>query len=125
MTSFRIVVGIVWAVLVIVSAHAIQQLGVDGSNIFITDFAHPWRAQFNADFSAHLMLMASWIIYREPKLWVGIVCAVLSVLGGGVFSLAYIIVAAFRAGGNTRLLLLGRQASDNAIGDPPGSIRTM
>lgn len=110
MNIFRIVLGIVWLVLVFVTVAAIQKLGVDGSNIFISDFSHPWRAQFNSDFSAHLFLMAVWIIYREPKLWVGILSAIFSVLGGGAFSLAYILLATFRTSGDARKLLLGKHA---------------
>jgi hypothetical protein len=110
MSSLRIGIGIVWIVLVFVTAHAIQKQGIDGANIFIADFSHPWRAQFNSDFSAHLLLMAIWIIYREPRLWVGIVCAVISVFCGGAFSLAYIVIATFRAAGDARKLLLGKHA---------------
>ena len=111
MTLFRIALGIVWIVLMVVSARALQQMGIDGANVFITDFSHPWRAQFYTDFSAHVILIALWMIYREPKLWVGIICAILAAFIGGAFSLAYILVATFRADGDSRKLLLGKHAS--------------
>jgi len=110
MNVFRFVVGVLWVALMIVSVKAVQQLGFDGANIFIADFAQPWRAQFNTDFSAHLALIAVWTVYREPKLWVGIPCAVLCIMCGGAFSLAYILVATFRADGDARKLLLGKHA---------------
>lgn len=110
MNIFRVVIGIVWIALVIITMQALQQMGIDGANVFISDLAHPWRLQFNADFSAHVLLMALWIIYREPKLWVGIIFAALSGFIGGAFSLAYIFVASFRAGGDSRKLLLGMHA---------------
>lgn len=113
MNLFRIVLAIIWIVLVIITARALQQMGIDGANIFITDYSHPWRAQFYTDFSAHVILIALWMIYREPKLWLGIICAMLAAFIGGAFSLAYILVATFRAGGDTRKLLLGRHAPDN------------
>lgn len=108
MNIFRVIVGLLWVLLLVVSVKAIQQLGMDGANIFISDFAHPWRAQFNTDFSAHLVLVCIWTIYREPKLWVGIPCAILCFMCGGAFSLAYILVATFRAHGDARKLLLGK-----------------
>ena len=83
---------------------------MDGGNIFFTDFSHPWRAQFNTDFSIHLFLMAAWIAYREPRRLLGAMLAVLSVLGGGAISLLYILVASYRARGDVRALLLGRHA---------------
>ncbi len=110
MNLFRIALGIGWAALVIITVRALQQLGLDGANVFIADLAHPWRLQFNADFTAHVLLMVTWIIYREPKLWVGLLCAALASFVGGAFSLAYIIAASYRAGGDARKLLLGRHA---------------
>ena len=110
MTALRIVVGIAWITVLVVSVRAIQQLGVDGVNIFFDDFAQPWRAQFNTDFSAHLLLMAMWIFYREPQRWLGVLGAVLAICFGGAFSLAYVLVATFRARGDTRQVLLGKHA---------------
>lgn len=110
MNVFRIVLLALWAVVMYVSVRAVQEMGMQAGEIFVGDFAHPWRAQFNTDFSAHLLLMALWVIYREPKLWVGIPCAILSVMGGGAFSFAYILVATFRADGDVRKLLLGKHA---------------
>jgi hypothetical protein len=107
MNIFRIVIGILWIALVFITVRALRELGVDGANIFVSDLAHPWRLQFNADFSAHVVLMAAWMIYRERNLAIGIICAVLAGFIGGAFSLAYILVATFRAGGDAHKLLLG------------------
>ena len=81
------------------------------SDIFMRDFSHPWRAQFNTDFSLHLLLMALWILYREKSLFRGIPFATLSIVVGGAFSLAYILVATFAAKGDFRRLLLGGRAT--------------
>jgi hypothetical protein len=110
MRVFQIVLVIAWLVLMVVTVRAFDQLGPNAGNVFFGDFAHPWRAQFLADFSLHILLMSVWMIYREPRLWVGIVCAFFSIMGGGVFTLAYILVASVRAHGNSRQLLLGKHA---------------
>ncbi len=112
MNLFRIALGVVWAVLVVITLRAFQQLGLDGANVFISDFAHPWRAQFYADFSVHVVLVVLWIIYREPRLWAGVICAALAGVFGSVFTLAYIFIATFRANGDARTLLLGGHALD-------------
>jgi hypothetical protein len=110
MTLFRIALFIVWVILIGVSVNAILQLGSDGGNVFFTDFAHPWRAQFNTDLCAHLLLMGTWVIYREPNRVVGVVLGILCAVMGGAVSLPYILVATFRAKGDVRKLLLGRHA---------------
>lgn len=112
MNIFRTALGIVWLVLMVISVRAVQQLGLDGMNIFISDFSQPWRAQFYTDFSIHLVLIVLWIIYREPNRWVGIVCAALAGMLGSVFTLAYLFIATFRSDGDFRKLLLGRHISN-------------
>jgi hypothetical protein len=98
---------IAWLVLVAVTAHAVMTLGVEGGNIFLTDFAHPWRAQFNTDFTLHVLPIAAWILWREPSKLVGLLCAV-GTMAGGLFTLLYLLVASFRARGDVRQLLLGK-----------------
>jgi len=110
MNIFRAFLVVAWVVVTIVTVRAFQLLGPDAGSVFFGDFAHPWRAQFLADFSVHLLLVSLWMIYREPRLWVGIVCAFSSVMAGGVFSLAYMLVATLRARGDSRKLLLGKHA---------------
>ena len=61
--SFLIV--LMWILIVGITWHAVQELGRDGGMVFVTDFSHPWRAQFNADFSMHLLLFAIWVFWRE------------------------------------------------------------
>lgn len=112
LTVFRIMLCVAWLVLFWVTLGAVQRMGVNAAGtVFFGDFAHPWRAQFNTDFSLHLLLVAAWMIYRSRSWIVGIVCAFLAVNLGGLFTLAYILVASFRTGGDIRALLLGnRQA---------------
>lgn len=115
MQILRAILIVGWVLVMWVSIHAVQAMGASASgDIFMRDFSHPWRAQFNTDFSFHLLLMALWILYREKRLIRGIPFAVLSILVGGAFSLAYILVATFAAKGDFRRLLLGDRAAQPA-----------
>lgn len=109
MQGFRVFVIAIWVVLLAVSWRAVAELGLAGGNVFLTDFSHPWRAQFNADLSLHLLLIAVWVVWREPSKLAGIACAVLCALGG-VFTFAYLFVSILRSGGDARVVLLGRHA---------------
>jgi len=111
LAGFRVALVLGWAVLFTVSVHAIQSMGANAAGaVFIGDFAHPWRAQFNTDLSIHLLLAAAWMIYRSRSWVVGLVCAVLAINLGGVFTLAYLLVATFQARGDMARVLLGRRA---------------
>lgn len=110
MLIFRIAVAIAWLLVVAVSVHAVGTMGLTpGGIVFFQDFAHPWRAQYNADFSAHLILMAAWIAYRENRL-LGVPLGLLAIMFGGAYSLAYIFIATFKAKGRFDHLLLGNRA---------------
>lgn len=110
MNVFRILVALAWLAAFVTLVIAVDAMGVMAAGtIFIDDFQHPWRAQFNSDFSGHLLLMALWIGYREPSPIGRYVFPLLAVLGGGVFSFAYLLVATYRERGDVRGILLGRQ----------------
>lgn len=105
---FRAALCVGWLALFWVTIGAARRMGVNAAGtVFFGDFAHPWRAQFNTDFSLHLLLVAAWMIYRSRSWFVGIVCALLAINLGGLFTLAYILVASIRTGGDVRALLLG------------------
>jgi hypothetical protein len=111
MTMLRGFLLLAWAAATGTMVWATAEMGFSaGITIFLGDFAHPWRAQFNADFLAHLILMGAWIFYREPSEVGRWVCAPAAIFLGGAFSFLYIVVAATRAGGDPRALLLGRHA---------------
>jgi len=115
MNIFRALLLVAWILVIWVSFHAIQTMGVNAAGaIFMGDFAYPWRAQFNTDFSFHLLLMALWIGYRERKLIWGIPLGVASIMLGGAFSLAYILVVTYLEKGDMRRVLLGHRAGERA-----------
>jgi hypothetical protein len=111
LTVFRLLLCAGWAVLLVVSVQAVRHMGVGAAgSVFVADFAHPWRAQFNTDFSLHLLLVAAWMIYRSRFWVVGVICAVLAINLGGLFTLAFLLVASIQAKGDFRKVLLGARA---------------
>ena len=108
---FRAALLLAWIAMIWVSTRAIlaPDAGSAGE-VFFADFAHPWRAQFNTDFSFHLLLMALWIAARERSRIRGALFGIASVFLGGAFSFAYILAATFTTKGDVRHLLLGTRA---------------
>ena len=114
-TIFRVFLAIGWALIFYVSVQALRRMGMGAAgNVFFGDFGHPWRAQFYTDFGLHLLLVAVWMVYRTRSLAVGLLCGVLAINLGGVFTLAYLIIASFRTQGDMRKLLLGWRATASA-----------
>lgn len=110
MTLFRTFLAIIWIVALATMIAAVGEMGpMAAVDFFFGDISHPWRGQFNLDFSGHLLLMAAWIYYREPSAVARPLCAMGAMLFGGAFSFAYILVATIRAEGDMRKLLLGRR----------------
>ena len=108
---FAAVLCAAWAVLLWVSVHAVTSMGIGAAGaVFVGDFAQPWRAQFGTDFSIHLLLVAAWMVWRSRFWPLGLICGVLAINFGGLFTLAYILVAMVRSQGDMRLVLLGARA---------------
>ena len=109
MRGFRVFVALCWIVLLAVTWRAVAELGMGAGTVFFSDFSQPWRAQFNTDFSLHLLLFAVWVFWREHSKLVGIACAVFCAFGG-IFTFAYLLVSLARSRGDVRDLLLGTHA---------------
>jgi hypothetical protein len=108
MKIFRCLLIFAWLLVTAILFYAMWAMGLSqGVSTFFGDFSHLWRAQFNGDFSVHLLLMGGWIVYREKVRWVGLLCGFLAVFWGGAFSFLYIVIASFRVRGNVERLLLG------------------
>lgn len=109
MNLFRLALAAMWLVLLYVSVQAGQALGWDQvGDIFFGDMAHPWRAQFNIDFGFHLLLVAAWMAWHAHSRLLGAAFAVLAVMGGGLFTFAYLLVQTIRQHGNIAAVLMGR-----------------
>lgn len=111
MTLLRAYLVLGWLAILGLTYVAVTKMGVMASGeVFIDDFAHPWRAQFNGDFALHLLLVAAWIAYRERSVPGRFVFPILAVMGGGAFTLLYLLVISFHEHGDLRGVLLGRQS---------------
>jgi len=90
---------------------AIMSQGWNWPAVAINDLvALDWRAQFDLDFIIHLLLMASWVVWREGADAKGYVFGFLSIILGGMFSFPYILFATYKAKAQPRALLLGVHA---------------
>jgi hypothetical protein len=69
-----------------------------------------WRSQFDIDFIIHLLLLASWVIWREGANTKAYIFGILSIIMGGMFSFPYILYATYKAGGEPKALVLGVHA---------------
>jgi hypothetical protein len=111
MLAFRTLLVAMWLVVAAVTAWALMQMGLwAAAETFVRDFAHPWRAQFYSDFSAHLILAACWILYRESSPGRGLLFAFATLSMGALFTLPYILIASLKAG-DAKGLLLGAGAA--------------
>jgi hypothetical protein len=109
---FRIALAAMWLRLLTVTIHAGQTLGWGtAGDTFFADMAHPWRAQFNTDFFCLLLLIAVWMVWHAQSRLLGVLFAVLSVMGGCLFTFAYLFIQSFRTNGNLPAVLLGRHFS--------------
>lgn len=106
---FRLALAAMWLALLYVTIAAGQALGWDkAGDVFFGDMAHPWRAQFNVDFGFHLLIVAAWMLWHARSRWWGALFAVLAVMGGGLFTFAYLLVRTIRLRGDIAAVLLGR-----------------
>ena len=104
------------AIFLVVVAYTAVVIGKHGWNfapVFFGDIAAlSWRGQFNMDFTGFLLLSGLWVAWRHEFSAVGLLLAVVAILGGIVFLSAYLLVASRSAGNDTKVLLLGaRRAS--------------
>ena len=109
MRSLKILLILFWIVLSGMTIYAVQTLGSEGGMVFLTDYTHPWRAQFNTDFLLHIALFCIWVFYREESKIVGLFTALLSLMGG-LFTFLYLAFAIHRSNGDPRKFMLGVHA---------------
>ncbi len=71
---------------------AVASHGLDWPSIAVGDIlALNWRSQFDIDFIIHLLLMATWVSWRERFSPKGLIYGLLSIVLGGMFSFPYLI----------------------------------
>ena len=95
----------------LVTGLAVAEMGLNWPAVFFGDIAAlDWRAQFNVDFLVHLVLLATWIWWREGSTVRGFVFGFLSIFMGGMFGFPYLLLAILGAKGDPVRVLLGVHA---------------
>lgn len=90
---------------------AIASQGWNWPAVAINDLqALNWRTQFDFDFIIYLLILATWIVWREGANARAYLFGFLSIIMGGMFSFPYLIYAMHQVKGNPRALLLGNHA---------------
>ena len=109
MTLVRAILLLLWLGVAWATWRAISVMGAGvAGQFFMGDLAHPWRGQFNIDFMAHLLLVGLWLCCTAKHKWLGPLIGVATVIGGGFFTLAYLLLRSFGGDGGFGHLLLGR-----------------
>lgn len=111
MISLRLFLLISTITIFLITIIAINNQGIFWPEVFFGDILSlDWRSQFNVDFLIHLLLLATWIIWREGNTIKGYIFGFLSIFMGGMFGFLYILFATYTAKGNPNLILLGTNA---------------
>jgi hypothetical protein len=77
--------------------------------VFFSNIAEmSWSGQFNLDFMTFLGLSGMWVAWRHQFTSSAIALGVVAFLGGMMFLAPYLLWASARAGGDARILLLGK-----------------
>jgi hypothetical protein len=109
MAIVRTLLVVAWFIVGWASWRAITGMGASSAgDIFLGDLAHPWRGQFNLDFLSHLLLVALWLGWTAQRRLLAPAIGLAAILGGGLFTFAYLLARSFAGDGTIRHLLLGR-----------------
>ena len=97
------------------TAVTISNHGLGLLPVFFGDMAAMgWPGQFNLDFFTFLLLSGLWAAWRDRFRPAGLVLGVVAVFGGMLFLSVFLLVLTFRAGGDMRIVLLGRERAAGA-----------
>jgi hypothetical protein len=108
-TSFRILLIVLWATIVGYTAVVIANHGIGLLDVFFGDMAAMgWPGQFNLDFMSLLTLSGLWVAWRHQFSSAGIALGALAFFGGGLFLTTYLFIVSVQAGGDMREVLLGK-----------------
>jgi len=108
-TSFRILLIVLWATIVGYTAVVIANHGIGLLDVFFGDMAAMgWPGQFNLDFMSLLTLSGLWVAWRHQCSSAGIALGALAFFGGGLFLTTYLFIVSVQARGDMREVLLGK-----------------
>ena len=86
-----------------------------GWNLFAIFFSNladlTWSGQFNFDFLTFLGLSGIWVTWRHQFTGSAIALGIIAFFGGMIFLAPYLLRASAQAGGDAKILLLGKERS--------------
>ncbi len=113
MTTLRVFLALSTVLIYAISLYAAQKQGINWPAVYFGDLLNmDWRSQFNFDFLVHLLLLATWISWREGLTPKGLAYGFLSIFMGGMFGFPYLLIATYHAKGDARKILLGVHAQN-------------
>lgn len=78
--------------------------------VFFPDLlALNWRSQFNTDLLLHLLLLGSWVAWREGFGLRGAVLGLFCVIWGGMFTFPYLLWVLADSAGDAGVMVYGRR----------------
>ena len=114
-TILRVLLLASTIVIYVFTYSAVAAQGINWPTVALGDIlALNWRSQFDVDLVIHLLLLATWISWREGFSMKGHIFGFLSIVMGGMFSFPYLLHAIYAANGNPVVTLLGGHQSDPA-----------
>lgn len=110
MTAFR---GYLVLVLACLTGYTLM-VGINhGWNLLPILFANiaemTWSGQFNLDFMTFLGLSGIWVVWRHQFTGRAIALGLVAFFGGMMFLAPYLLWASVQAGGDMKVLLLGKE----------------
>jgi len=110
MTVFRVYLVIALACLTAYTLLVGANHGWNLLPIFFSNIAEQtWSGQFNLDFLTFLGLSGIWVAWRHQFTGAAIALGVIAFFGGMMFLAPYLLWASAQAGGDARILLLGKE----------------
>lgn len=107
MTSFRIILVVLFISIAVYTTITISSVGVDLFTPFLGDIqAMAWPGQFNVDFSSYLLLSALWVAWRNHFSAKGIGLALMASVLGILFFAPYLLWLTFKKQGKIEAVLL-------------------
>ena len=111
MNTLRLLLIVSTFIIFLITFVASTNQGIFWPAVYFGDiFSLDWRSQFNIDFLIHLILLATWIVWREGNTFKGYAFGFLSIFMGGMFGFPYILYATYKAKGDPKLVVLGTKA---------------
>ena len=108
MTILRCFLVVSTSAIYLITVLAVTSSGLNWPAVAINDLmVLDWRSQFDIDLIIHLLLLATWISWREGFTPKGHLFGCLSVVMGGMFGFPYLLYATYVAKGDPVKLVLG------------------